>query len=95
VHRADESSLAGVVAVLSEENAALVTEISTLQAALAALEEEHTCTVCLDAPRRAVLLPCRHLAICSAPACAAMLGTPRLCPLCRKPVTEAMTVFTC
>jgi hypothetical protein len=95
VRQVDESSLAGVVAVLSDENATLAKELKAALAALAALEEEHTCTVCLDAPRCAVLLPCRHLAICGAPACAAMLGTPRLCPVCRNPATDTMTVFTC
>ena len=62
-------------------------------AALAKLEEERACTVCLDAPRAIVLLPCWHLALCGAPACAAMLGAPPLCPMCRVPVERFQPVF--
>jgi hypothetical protein len=47
-----------------------------------------TCVVCMDAPRSSVLLPCRHLVLCGAPGCAAMLGAPPRCPLCRAVVTD-------
>jgi hypothetical protein len=40
-----------------------------------------------------VLLPCRHLPLCGSAACAAMLGTPPLCPLCRVPVNDTLAVF--
>ena len=69
-------------------------ENADLAERLSKLEEAHACTICLDAPRSAVLLPCRHLAVCGAAACAAMLGAPPLCPLCRKVVTDVMPVFT-
>jgi hypothetical protein len=49
----------------------------------AAENNDTTCVICLDAPRSVVLLPCKHLALCSAPACAAMMGAPPRCPLCR------------
>jgi hypothetical protein len=50
-----------------------------------------TCVICLDAPPRSVmLLPCRHLALCGAPACAAVLGAPRRCPLCRVVVVDTL-----
>ncbi len=104
-----DASLAGVVTALVEENARLAEDMARmaekmrkmaaanakLTAALAQQEEEHTCAICLDAPRSTVLLPCRHLALCGAPACAAMLGAQPLCPLCRKPVAELLAVFAC
>jgi hypothetical protein len=62
-------------------------------AAFEALLAQTTCAVCLDAPRTTVLLPCRHLVLCGAPSCAAMLGTPPLCPLCRVAVADTMQVF--
>jgi hypothetical protein len=49
-----------------------------------------TCVVCLDAPRSTVLLPCKHLALCASPGCAAMLGAPPRCPLCRMVVTDTL-----
>ena len=56
--------------------------------------EATKCAVCLDAARCTALLPCRHLALCSAPACFAMLGAPQpLCPVCREPVLDSLTLF--
>ena len=55
--------------------------------------EANKCPICLDAAKSTVLLPCRHLALCGAPACAAMLGAPPLCPLCREPVADTMQLF--
>ncbi len=51
------------------------------------------CVICLDVPRCVALLPCKHLALCAAPACAAMMGTPPLCPLCRVPVADTLQLF--
>jgi hypothetical protein len=52
--------------------------------------ESPSCVICLDAPRSVVLLPCKHLALCSAPACAAMMGAPPRCPLCRVVVVDTL-----
>jgi hypothetical protein len=52
-----------------------------------------TCVICLDAPPCVVLLPCRHLPLCGSAVCAAMLGVPPLCPLCRAPVNDTLAVF--
>jgi hypothetical protein len=51
-------------------------------------------SICLDARRCVALLPCKHLALCAAPACAAMMGTaPPLCPLCRVAVADTLQLF--
>ena len=65
-------------------------------AAAAAKEEEEDaslCVICLDARRCVALMPCKHLALCAAPACAVMLGAPPLCPLCRVPVADTLQLF--
>ena len=72
-----------------EEHAAALAELARVKAEL----EARNCAICLDAPKCTVLLPCRHLALCGAPACAAMLGAPPLCPLCREPVADTMQLF--
>jgi hypothetical protein len=48
------------------------------------------CVVCLDAEKNTVLLPCRHLCLCST--CAQI---PELvqCPLCRSPVESRLEVY--
>ena len=74
---------------LELENAAMAAEVARLRAEADASK----CPICLDAPKCTVLLPCRHLALCGAPACAAMLGAPPLCPLCREPVTDTLQLF--
>jgi hypothetical protein len=52
-----------------------------------------TCVICLDAPPCVVLLPCRHAPLCGSAVCAAMLGAPPLCPLCRAPVNDTLAIF--
>ncbi len=65
-----------------------------MTAAHKALEEAATCGVCLDAPRSCTeLLPCRHWLLCGSPGCAAMLGAPPLCPVCRERVADTMQLF--
>jgi hypothetical protein len=51
------------------------------------------CVICLDAPRALLLLPCRHVPVCASAACAAMMGAPPLCPLCRVAVADTLAVF--
>ena len=62
---------------------------------LRAEAEANKCPICLDAAKCTVLLPCRHLALCGAPACAAILGAIPLCPLCRKPVADTTHAALC
>ena len=54
---------------------------------------ERTCVICLEAPSCTLLLPCRHMPVCGAADCAAALGQPRLCPLCRVAVADTIEVF--
>ena len=70
-----------------------MTAMAAENARLRAEFEVTRCLICLDAAKCTVLLPCRHLALCTAPACAAMLGAPPLCPLCRKAVADTMQLF--
>jgi hypothetical protein len=47
----------------------------------------------LDAPRCTALLPCCHWLLCASPSCAAMLGAPPLCPVCRERVADTLQLF--
>ena len=51
------------------------------------------CVICLSAPRCVAVLPCRHLPLCAAADCAAAMGAPPRCPLCRMGVTDTMRLF--
>lgn len=59
------------------------------------LEEEREsrlCVVCQDEPKCIILLPCRHLCLCSA--CSIAITRRRGgCPVCRQHVRETMKVF--
>ncbi len=47
-----------------------------------------TCIVCLSAERNVLLLPCKHLVLCSA--CAAKVS---VCPLCRSVVQDTVACW--
>ena len=47
-----------------------------------------TCVVCLSAERNVLLLPCKHLVLCSA--CAAKVS---VCPLCRSVVQDTVACW--
>lgn len=64
---------------------------STAAGPASELPSRPMCVICLDAAPCVLLLPCRHLPVCAAAECAAMLCGP--CPLCRAPVTDTLTVF--
>jgi len=85
---------------VEDEAARLRRQLEALQLKTAAMERAHEseresqlCTVCLDAPRSMLCLPCRHLSICGSAECLAMLGATPRCPLCRSVVTETIPVF--
>jgi hypothetical protein len=97
---AEQAQLAAMIAQLAEQKAAMAAQATALaakDAAFAKLKAEADaapkCSICLDATPCVVLLPCRHQPLCAAPACAAMLGVPPLCPLCREPVADTMHTF--
>jgi hypothetical protein len=76
--------------------AQLTAQLAAAQAALAKAEAEADaarCVICMDAPRCCVVLPCKHLVLCASPGCAAMMGQPARCPLCRRGVTDTMQLF--
>jgi hypothetical protein len=75
-------------------SAAAAAATEELAAQLAKLDAERSCVVCMDAPRCVLLMPCRHLALCDAPECAAMLGAPPRCPVCREAVAHTISVYT-
>lgn len=55
--------------------------------------DQHLCVVCLDAPKNCVLLPCRHLAACSACAGALWAKPEPCCPVCRTPLVNFIEAF--
>ncbi|XP_018323118.1 uncharacterized protein LOC108735599 [Agrilus planipennis] len=51
------------------------------------------CSVCLDHPRNIVLLPCRHVCLCSNCDSQISQSRVRVCPICRTKVGSSMKVF--
>jgi hypothetical protein len=79
-----------------ERFTALAAEHGRVKDELARVQDEldaSKCVICLCAPRFVAVLPCRHLPLCSSPECAAMMGSPPLCPLCRVRVADTMQLF--
>ena len=56
-----------------------------------AAEEENLCVICEEATKRVVLLPCKHLCLCSA---CSKLEQVTDCPMCRTKISDKMEVFT-
>ena len=48
------------------------------------------CRICFDRPVDVLLLPCKHLVMCSS--CAAM--SKKTCPMCRERISETLRVYT-
>ena len=89
--------------VVEDDAACLRRQLEALQLKTAALElktaamesalESQFCSICLDAPRSHVLLPCYHHCLCGSLECLRMLGTPPLCPICRSAVAHARQIY--
>jgi hypothetical protein len=88
-----EVAMAAMAAQSAAQEAALAAKDATLAKLQAEADAAPKCSICLDATPCVVLLPCRHQPLCGAPACAAMLGEPPLCPLCREPVADSIHTF--
>ena len=84
------------VACSTEELACSKNDVARLKNDLMLAKDEldaSKCVICLSAPRCLAVLPCRHLPLCAAADCAAAMGTPPRCPLCRVGVTGAMQLY--
>ncbi|CAM6100500.1 unnamed protein product [Calypogeia fissa] len=53
---------------------------------------EKGCVICKSQPRDVVLLPCRHMCLCSECAIASTFKTNRLCPICQIPVERLLQI---
>lgn len=51
--------------------------------------DENVCVICRDEQKNVVLMPCRHLCLC-----VTCTGSVRICPLCRKPIKNILSVYT-
>lgn len=49
------------------------------------------CCVCYDKPKSMLLLPCRHLCLCSD---CSLLDAVRACPICRGRIQDRIEVFS-
>ena len=52
---------------------------------------ENSCSVCLTLQKNVLLMPCRHLTVCSV--CYEALPLPKKCPVCRTFVRECVPIF--
>ncbi len=57
---------------------------------LSASDDEHLCVVCEDAKKQVIILPCRHMCLCSN---CANFDKIKECPMCRAKVEDSMTVY--
>lgn len=51
-------------------------------------DSTNCCRVCMDKPKRMVILPCRHLALCRT-----CTNAVKICPICRGPKESTLEVF--
>eukprot|EP00828_Plagiopyla_frontata_P027466 TRINITY_DN35672_c0_g1_i1.p1 TRINITY_DN35672_c0_g1~~TRINITY_DN35672_c0_g1_i1.p1 ORF type:complete len:209 (+),score=40.74 TRINITY_DN35672_c0_g1_i1:320-946(+) len=51
-------------------------------------EQQQLCCICLEQPKNAVLMPCRHNAICME--CANKV---KLCPMCQEKIVEIVKIY--
>lgn len=57
---------------------------------LARLQEAKSCAVCFDRDRSTVLMPCKHIVLCSHCARSKEIGH---CPICRSRIESVMDIF--
>ena len=70
-------------------------DASDLRRRLEEEEEARLCVVCTDAVKSVLVMPCKHVCLCTecALTIAGLPNVRRLCPLCRTPITEVIDVF--
>ncbi|KAL9186838.1 hypothetical protein ACHAXT_010558 [Thalassiosira profunda] len=56
-------------------------------------DEERFCVVCEDGKKEVLLLPCKHMCLCSKCADECLLKTIHECPMCRTKIADSMQVF--
>ncbi|RYG94958.1 hypothetical protein EON65_56680 [archaeon] len=61
-----------------------------IEANLSLVNQQRLCTICMEDDRTVLLMPCRHLCLCSKCSEQSML---QLCPICRNRIQEKVTVF--
>lgn len=54
------------------------------------LQDDYKCIICVDRPRNIILKPCLHFSMCAA--CYGSLRR-KICPVCKKNITDAIEVF--
>jgi hypothetical protein len=82
--------------VLAAKYAQADAELQLKQQVTAARQaESNTCVVCMDAPRQALMLPCKHMCCCNA--CAELLldRQEQHCPICRADLEDIMRDVFC
>lgn len=60
---------------------------------ITSLECQLQCIICHDAPKQIVLMPCKHLSVCSECEIHYTLPETAICPVCRTAVKETLKVF--
>jgi hypothetical protein len=69
---------------------ALKREISVLKQTISTLQSNNLCRLCHTANRTVVLLPCKHLLLCSACAAKEQKRSVPRCPQCDSPFSELL-----
>jgi len=52
-------------------------------------DDDNSCVICMDKKRNCVLIPCKHMCVCSGCAKEGLVN----CPMCREEITDSMEVF--
>eukprot|EP01031_Cornospumella_fuschlensis_P024976 gene24976-30174_t len=65
-------------------------KMELIESNLSIVNQQRLCTICMEEDRRVLLMPCRHLCVCSKCSEEASL---QLCPICRNHVQDKVIVF--
>jgi hypothetical protein len=56
-------------------------------------QDERLCILCEDAKKVVVLLPCKHMTLCTKCASTVLFKTLHECPICRVQIKDSMEVY--